>query len=74
MRREKWIMEAYEASEEKERLDMYMICRDHREEFDEIDASSSVRERKMEPEAEAKPARAKWNCCGLLMRAFGARA
>jgi len=69
MRREKWIVEAYETAEEKERLDMYMICRNHRDEFDEIEAGSGIRDRREESRSVVEPAKAGWNCCGwLLMR------
>jgi hypothetical protein len=39
---------------------MYMTCRDHREEFDEIEAASSTRNRKIEPQIVSKPVREKW--------------
>ena len=67
MRREKWIMETYEASGEKERLDMYMVYRDQREEFDEIEAGSSLSGRQEESRRAAEPGKAGWNCCGWLL-------
>ena len=60
MRKEKWIIEAYRMADDQGKLDMYMTCRDHREEFDEIEAASSTRNRKVEPQIVSKPAREKW--------------
>jgi len=71
MRKEKWIIEAYKMADEQEKLDMYMTCRDHREVFDEIETSSSMRGQKIAPEAEPKPVIARWNCCGRLIKVLG---
>lgn len=67
MRKEKWIIDAYKLAEEKERLDMYMICRDQREEFDEIEADSDPRDRQEESREVAEPVKAGWSCCGQLL-------
>jgi len=71
MRKEKWIIEAYRMADDQEKLDMYMTCRDHRGAFDEIETGSSILEQKTESLTDSKPARARWNCCGRLRRAFG---
>jgi hypothetical protein len=75
MRKEKWIIEAYKMADEQEKLDMYMTCRDHRGEFDEIETRSKMRERSLEPQVEpqieAKPFIVRWNFCGRLMKALG---
>ncbi len=67
----KWILEAYEKAGEEARLEMYMIYRDLREDFEEIEAGSSVQEVKLDPRVKADPITVRWGFRGRLKKAFG---
>ena len=71
MMKDKWILEAYEAADEQGRLDMYMTCRDQREEFDRIDADQVDRKEEKRKGADPLSMRGRWGFCGRLLRAFG---
>ena len=68
MSAEKWILESYERADEEGRVDMYMIYRELRDEFADIDATPVIKQ--AQPAVEAVPLRERWNFCGRFMRVF----
>ena len=67
----KWILEAYERADEQGRVDMYMIYRELRDEFAEIDAAPLIPQIKKSPVVETVPLRARLGFRGRLMKGFG---
>jgi len=68
----KWILDAYEAGDQSVRGEMYMIYRDLRCYFDEIEVrSEGLRKQKAGWGAE-KTAGARWNTRSRLVKGFGA--
>jgi hypothetical protein len=49
---------------------MYMVYRELRDEFAEIDAAPLAPQVKKTPVAETVPLEVRWNLCGRFMKAF----
>ena len=71
MSADKWILEAYERADEPRRVDMYMLYRELRDEFAEIDAAPLIPQVKKSPVVETEPLKMRWNLRGRLMKGFG---
>jgi hypothetical protein len=67
----KWILEAYERADELGRADMYMLYRELRDEFAEIDAAPLIPQVKKSPVVETVPLKMRWGFYSRFMKAFG---
>jgi hypothetical protein len=71
MSADRWILEAYERANEQGRIDMYMVYRELRDEFTDIDAAPLAPQVQKTPVAETVPLKVRWNVGGRFMKAFG---
>jgi hypothetical protein len=69
MSADRWILEAYERANEQGRVDMYMVYRELRDEFAEIDAAPLAPQDQKKPVAETVPLKVRWNLSGRFMKA-----
>ena len=67
----RWIIEAYERAGEEARLEMYMLYRELRDEFAEIDAAPTAPQVLKTPAVETEPLKVRWHLYGRLMKAKG---
>jgi hypothetical protein len=70
MSADRWIVEAYERANEQGRVDMYMVYRELRDEFAEIDAAPNIPQVQKTPVAETIPFKVRWNLGGRFMKVF----
>ena len=69
MSADRWILEAYERADEQARADMYMLYRDLRDEFAEIEAANVSARKNEVSVAKAEPLKVRWNIYGRYMKA-----
>ncbi len=71
MSADRWILEAYERANEQGRVDMYMVYRELRGDFADIDAAPQTPQDLESPASETEPLKMRWNLSGRWMKAFG---
>lgn len=69
MSADRWIIEAYERADEQERADMYMLYRDLRDEFADIETTNASAGENKVSVAKAEPLKVRWNIYGRYMKA-----